>query len=157
MEQRIVVGVDASSHSVEALRRAVDEARWRGGALHVVHAFAPPEPVAAWPVMPEHGTDTVDVEGEREKANERLGKWLEELDIDLAGVDVEWSVVADKKPSRALVDASADADLIVVGSRGRGGFAGLRLGSTSEQVTRHAQCPVLVIREKEKAKRRRKG
>jgi nucleotide-binding universal stress UspA family protein len=55
--------------------------------------------------------------------------------------------VVDRRPSRAIVERSRHADLVVVGSRGRGGFAGLKLGSVSEQVTRHAKAPVLVIRE----------
>ena len=148
--KRILVGVDASPPSVEALRRAVEEARARDAKLEVVYVFAPPEQVTAWPVPPDMGEDQPDVEGERKKAEERLGKWLEEIDVDLSGIDVDWTVIADRRPSRALVERSADADLIVVGSRGRGGFAGLRLGSVSEQVTRHAHCPVLVVRTKAK-------
>lgn len=144
---RILVGVDTSPPSVEALRRAVEEARWREASLEVVYAFAPPEPMAAFPVPVERGSDRRDVEGEREKASQKLTEWLEGLDIDFSGVSLEVSVVADRKPSRALVERSPEADMIVVGSRGRGGFSGLRLGSTSEQVTRHARCPVLVVRE----------
>jgi nucleotide-binding universal stress UspA family protein len=63
-------------------------------------------------------------------------------------------VGAHRRPAKALVDRAAEADLVVVGSRGRGGFAGLRLGSVSEQVTRHAQCPVLVVRTKAKERSR---
>jgi nucleotide-binding universal stress UspA family protein len=145
--KRIVVGVDASPPSVEALRRAADETRWRDdGKLEVVYVFAPPEPTAAFPVVPDRGADTIDLEAERSKAEERLGEWLKEVDVDLADIDVEWAVLADRKPSRALVERSDGAELVVVGSRGRGGFAGLRLGSVSEQVTRHAHCPVLVVR-----------
>ncbi len=153
MTQQIVVGVDASPPSVDALRRAVEEARWRDAPLEVVYVFSPPEPVAAWPVLPEHGSDKVDIEAERRKAHERLDAWLKEVEVDLSGVEVTAVVVADKKPSRVLVERSGDAELIVVGSRGRGGFAGLRLGSVSEQVTRHALCPVLVVREHERAKK----
>ena len=148
--KRIVVGVDASPPSVEALRRAVEEAQARDGTLEVVYVFTPPDPITAWPVPPDMGEDEVDVEAERQKAEERLGQWLEGIDVDLSGVEVEWTVIADRRPSRALVERSADADLMVVGSRGRGGFAGLRLGSVSEQVTRHAHCPVLVVRSKTK-------
>ena len=153
MTQRIVVGVDASPPSVDALRRAAEEARWREAPLEVVYVFSPPEPVAAWPVLPEHGSDQADIEGERRKAHERLEAWLKEVDADLSGVEVTSAVVADKKPSRVLVERSGDAELIVVGSRGRGGFAGLRLGSVSEQVTRHALCPVLVVREHERTQK----
>jgi nucleotide-binding universal stress UspA family protein len=147
---RVLVGVDASPPSVEALRRAVDEAKWRNAKLEVLYAFEPPEHVTAFPVPPDKGADAIDPEAARDEANERLGAWLKEIDVDLSGLDVEWTVVPDKKPSRALVERSSDADLVVVGSRGRGGFAGLRLGSVSEQVTRHARCPVLVVRESTK-------
>lgn len=145
---RILVGVDASPASVEALRRAAEEAKWRDGTLEVVYIFEPAEQVTAFPVLPEHGKDRApDIEEQRKAATERLGTWLDEVDVDLSDIEVEWSVLADRKTSHALVERSKDADLVVVGSRGRGGFAGLRLGSTSEQVTRHARCPVLVVRD----------
>jgi len=144
---RILVGVDASSASVEALRTAADEARRHDAALEVVYVFGPPAQVAAFPVLPERGSDRPDVEAERAKANERLGAWLEEIDVDLDGIKVEWNVLADPRTASALVDRSSSADLVVVGARGRGGFKGLRLGSVSEQVVRHADAPVLVVRE----------
>lgn len=143
---RIVVGVDASGGSVEALRRAAEEARWRDATLEVVHVFDPPAPVAAFPVPVDRGTDKVDVERARAKANDQLGRWLQDTDVDLDDLKVEWAVVADRHPAHALVERSDGAELMVVGSRGRGGFSGLRLGSVSEQVTRHAHCPVLVVR-----------
>ncbi len=146
--KRIMVGVDASPASVEALTRAVEEARLRDATLEVVYVFPPPEQVTAFPVPPEKGRDKApDIEEKRKEANDRLGEWLEQLDVDLSDVNVEWTTIADHRPSRALVERSAEADLVVVGSRGRGGFAGLKLGSVSEQVTRHAKAPVLVIRE----------
>lgn len=145
---RILVGVDASPASVEALRRAAEDARWRDATLEVVYVFQPPEQVTAFPVLPEHGTDRApDVEKLRAEASERLGTWLEETDVDLSGIEVEWTVLAERKTAQALIERSKDADMVVVGSRGRGGFAGLRMGSTSEQVTRHARCPVLVVRD----------
>lgn len=143
---RIVVGVDTSPASIEALQRAADEARWRDATLEVVYVFPPPEPWAAFPVPVERGEDQADIEGEREKAREELRKWLDGVDVDTSDLDVEWTVAADKRPSHALVERSKGADLMVVGSRGRGGFAGLRLGSVSEQVSRHAECPVLIVR-----------
>lgn len=148
---RILVGVDASEASVEALDRAAAEARWRDASLEVLYAFAPPEPMAAFPVPVERGTDVRDVEAEREKASRWLAEWIDGLDVDFSGIEVELSIVADRKPAHALVERSDGAELVVVGSRGRGGFAGLRLGSTSEQVTRHAHCPVLVVRDPKKA------
>jgi nucleotide-binding universal stress UspA family protein len=144
---RILVGVDASDASIEALRRAAEEARWRDDAsLEVVYVFTPPQQVAAFPVIPDAGGDKADIEKRRVKATEELGAWLEQTDVDLSDLQVEWSVLASHKTASALIDRSRDAELVVVGSRGRGGFKGLRLGSTSEQVTRHALCPVLVVR-----------
>jgi nucleotide-binding universal stress UspA family protein len=144
--KRILVGVDASPASVEALERAADEARLRGATLEVVHAFNPPDQSTAFPVVPEKGSDRADLEAERDKANDKLGAWLNESQVDLSGLEVEWSVLANNRPTQVLIERSKDADLVVVGSRGRGGFRGLLLGSTGEQVTRHARCPVLVVR-----------
>lgn len=143
---RVLVGVDASPASVQALERAAEEARWRDGTLEVVYAFPPPEPRAAFPVSPDRGETTKDVEKARDRANDQLGRWLEGLEVDLFDVKVEWNVIADRRASRALVERSNDADLVVVGSRGRDGFSGLLLGSVSEQVARHAKAPVLVVR-----------
>ncbi len=63
----------------------------------------------------------------------------------LAGVQVERVVIDDKHPAEALVEVSADADLLVVGSRGRGGFSRMLLGSISHAVVLHAACPVVVV------------
>lgn len=146
--ERVMVGVDASKASVEALRRAADEARWRNAVLEIVYVFDPPEQVTAFPVPPSKGRDVPqDIEVVRAQASEQLEAWVQETGVDLSDVKVEWSVLADRRPSRAIIERSGDADLVVVGSRGRGGFAGLKLGSVSEQVTRHAKAPVLVVRE----------
>ena len=143
-----IVASKTDGDALTALKRAVEEARMRDASLEVVYVFSPPEQVTAFPVPPEKGTDrAVDVEEARAEANQRLGEWLDEIDVDLDGVDVAWTTIPDHRPARALVERSGDVDLVVVGSRGRGGFAGLKLGSVSEQVTRHAKSPVLVIRE----------
>lgn len=148
---RILVGVDTSDASILALKRAAEEARLREATLEVVYVFQPPEQITAFPVPPEKGKDQgKDIEKVRAEYSEKLGRWLEDVAVDLDDLDVEWSVLADRRPSRALVERSREADLVVVGSRGRGGFGGLKLGSVSEQVTRHAKAPVLVIRESTK-------
>ena len=148
---RILVGVDTSDASILALKRAAEEARMRAATLEVVYVFQPPEQITAFPVPPEKGKDqSKDIEKVRAEYSEKLGTWLDEVAVDLDDLDVEWSVLADRRPSRALVERSREADLVVVGSRGRGGFRGLKLGSVSEQVTRHAKAPVLVIRESTK-------
>lgn len=146
--QRILVGVDTSDASIMALKRAAEEARLRDAVLEVVYVFVPPEQVTAFPVPPAKGRDErKEIEEVREEYTDKLGSWLDEIDVELDDLEVEWSVLADRRPSRALVERSKEADMVVVGSRGRGGFGGLKLGSVSEQVTRHARCPVLVIRE----------
>ena len=148
---RILVGVDTSDASILALKRAAEEARLREATLEVVYVFQPPEQVTAFPVPPEKGKDErKDIEKVRAEYSDKLGRWLDDVAVDLDDLDVEWSVLADRRPSRALVERSREADLVVVGSRGRGGFGGLKLGSVSEQVTRHAKAPVLVIRESTK-------
>ncbi|QBI20954.1 universal stress protein [Egibacter rhizosphaerae] len=144
--QRILVGVDASPNAEEAVRYAADEARRHGASLEVVYAFEPPEKAAAFPAMPDKGRDRVDTERAKEQADKDLGEWLEKIDVNLDDLDVRWTVVPDKRPSRAMIERSENCDLLVVGSRGHGGFKGLRLGSVSEQVVRHARCPVLVTR-----------
>ena len=70
---------------------------------------------------------------------------LGELEEPLGGVRVQPTVVADRHPAEALVDLSADADLLVVGSRGHGGFGELLLGSVSHAVVLHAVCPVVIV------------
>lgn len=140
---RILVGVDTSDESVRALQQAVEQARAHNAALEVLYVFAPPEQMSAFPVPPPAPAD---IEQRRQEYTDRLGAWLDNLDVDLSGLDVTWSVIADRRPSRALVERSAHADLVVVAARGRGGFKGLKLGGVTEQVTRHAKAPVLVVR-----------
>ena len=134
---RIIVGVDGSPESIEALKWAFDEARCRQGSVvalhawHDVYASGAPYTVA---VDPKLYTD----------AGHRL---LERALAEAApGADLEvHRRVVHNGPASAILEAAEDADLIVVGSRGRGGFAGLLLGSVSQQVVHHAPCPVVVI------------
>jgi nucleotide-binding universal stress UspA family protein len=106
MAGTIVVGVDGSEKSKEALRFALEEARLRGARVEAVYV--------------------ADVAG------------------DAAAVRVD-QIAVDDRPARALIAAAADADLLVVGSRGHGGFAGLLLGSVSQQCAQHAPCPVVIV------------
>jgi nucleotide-binding universal stress UspA family protein len=156
----IIVGVDGSEASVEALRWALAEARLRAvDRVVVVHAFRPPEersPFAnARSVLPESALhELAEQEGrwaeERELAARRHAEAVVERSVASAGgpvngVAIEHVVVA-REPAGTLIEMSADADLLVVGSRGRGGFTGLLLGSVSQQCLQHARCPVVVIR-----------
>jgi nucleotide-binding universal stress UspA family protein len=136
---RIVVGVDASPGALRALAWAADEARLRLASLQVVQR--PPE---------EEKTEALEQrtrfqEAVRRQAEDLLEELLEEVGEAVEGIDVQTSVVEDRSPAEALVELSADADLLVVGSRGRGGFTTLLLGSVSHAAVLHAHCPVVVI------------
>lgn len=141
MDTRIVVGVDGSDSSVAALRWAVEEARLRDAALEVVHAWEYPgvadvAAIAAYTISP--------AELER-GAREVLDAAIAAVGPMPTGVVVT-PVVVHGSVASALVDASKGAEMLVVGTRGRGGFAGLLLGSVSQQCVHHARCPVVVIR-----------
>lgn len=138
MAARIVVGVDGSDQSRIALARALDEARLRGGVVEAVHVWSPP---VYWGGM-EYGVSQLPTPTEVQDAARRR------LDEVLAGMPDDVSVealVVEGGVASSLIDLSTGADLLVVGSRGRGGFAGLVLGSTSHAVVGHAHCPVLVV------------
>jgi nucleotide-binding universal stress UspA family protein len=83
-------------------------------------------------------------EAVRNQADELLETLLGELET-VSGVEVLQTVVEDRHPAEALVQLSVDADLLVVGSRGRGGFSELLLGSVSHAAVLHAVCPVVVV------------
>ncbi len=132
---RVVVGVDGSEAAAAALRWAAEEARLRGAALQVVHAWEVPYPAE---LAFAGGTYAAMEQAAHEVVAEALA------DAGLIADEVDHQVV-QSTPSRALLEAAADATLVVVGSRGRGGFAGLLLGSVSHQVSQHAGCPVVVV------------
>jgi nucleotide-binding universal stress UspA family protein len=148
MAGSIVVGVDGSAPSLAALRWALDEARLRDARLVAVHAWIAPAPVA----VPGPGLapiPDVDLPGQVEALR---GAAEAELDAALAEVfpegvpdELERKLVEDDAPE-ALERESRSADLVVVGSRGRGGLAAALLGSVSEHVVRHAACPVVVVK-----------
>ncbi|HEX6255090.1 MAG TPA: universal stress protein [Euzebyales bacterium] len=131
---RIVVGVDGSQAADRALRWAVAEAARHGALVDLVHAYV---------LHPYAGMFG---EADRELARGRLDEVVERNRTVLDAV--KWSATltaASGAAAAALVDAAADADLAVVGSRGRGGFPRLTLGSTSYRVAAHAQVPVAVV------------
>jgi nucleotide-binding universal stress UspA family protein len=120
---RIVVGVDGSESSRRALAWAVEEGRLRAAVVAVVHAH-------------HRGAESAEAE----------------LDAALGAVDVAGLPAPPERhlmaagAAPAILELARDAQLVVVGSRGRGGFRGLVLGSVSQHVTRHARCPVVVLR-----------
>ena len=135
--ERIVVGVDGSQSSREALQWAVDEARRRNASVEAVYAWHEPF-VAGYDYLGER-----DIGGIEEKERQILDAAI--ADVDATGIPpIERSIVAGGAAG-ALVEAAKGADLLVVGSRGRGGFSGLLLGSVSQQVAHHASCPVVII------------
>lgn len=138
---KIVVGVDGSPGSRAALRWAFDEARIRRAALEVVTVWQFPvmTSLPAFGAMPPP-----DDMGEQAEAE--LRQVL--VDEDVAPTDEVpvTTVVAEGAAAPALLEASEGADLLVVGSRGHGGFTGLLLGSVSHQCASHSECPVVVVR-----------
>lgn len=136
----IVVGVDSSEASREALRWAIDEARLREARLRVVHA---------WWVYPMGAANDPPDRAERLLGTDPEVAVMEFVTETFGGepdVDVEIVPAQGRQASAALIEAAKDADLLVVGSRGAGGFTGLLLGSVSEQVTHHARCPVVIVK-----------
>ena len=137
----IVAGVDGSEGSREALRWALDEARLRGWDVQVVQAWRDPYFVTPGFAQPED----FEPDALRMRAQEGLAATVADVAGDESGVAIEQRV-AEGSAATVLVEAAKDADLLVVGSRGHGGFSGLVLGSVSQQCVAHAPCPVLVVR-----------
>lgn len=140
--QKIVVGVDGSEHSDRALAWAIEEAKLRGGRLQVVSVWHVPAFVLGAPGFAPV-TDTAVDGAFKEVAEESATAALraaQEADVDVE-MDVEQGQTVDR-----LLEAAEDADLLVVGSRGHGGFAGLLLGSVSAQCAHHATCPLVIVR-----------
>ena len=142
--EKIVVGVDGSDSSRNALRWAYDEAAHHGASLTVLTTWHPP----AMPMTPPYGTLPPQDYGDqpRREALALLERFTAELEARSPAVDLRTSIEEGKNPSKVLIERSRDADLVVVGSRGYGGFAGMLLGSVSQHVVSHAACPVVVIR-----------
>jgi len=138
--KRVVVGVDGSDISQKALEFAFEYASWTGQSLVVVHGRA---------INAMNGPFDVDVApavaGEMESVDRLLSESAAGLREKYPDVDVTLEAVP-MPAVRALADASVNASLIVVGTRGRGGFLGLLLGSVSSTVLQHAQCSVAVVR-----------
>lgn len=132
---RVVVGVDGSERAQGALQWAIDEARRRHAVLEVVHAWHLPVNTGMYAGTPVYPSSAEEV------ARDVLTRAIDEEDT--FGVEVE-PHLACASPARALLAAAERADLVVVGSRGLGGFKGLLLGSVSRQLAHRAPCPVVV-------------
>ena len=135
----VIVGIDGSDSSIEALRFAAAEARLRDVPLKIVHAWL--VPVMATPMAGFAAPEPFE-----RQAHDTVERALATVGIELEGVEVE-TVVEIGGAVEVLLEQASMHDLVVVGSRGRGGFAGLLLGSVSQQVVVHAPCPVVVVRD----------
>ncbi|MFJ4668353.1 universal stress protein [Kitasatospora purpeofusca] len=133
----IVVGVDGSPSSQKALRWAVEQARLTGATV---------EAVLCWTLPTVYGRAPMSVDRELGHAAEKvLAKAVDEATGDVRPVRIRKTAVLGNA-SEVLVERSHGADLLVVGSRGRGGFAGALLGSVGQHCVQHARCPVVVVR-----------
>jgi nucleotide-binding universal stress UspA family protein len=137
----IVVGVDGSELSKQALRWAVEEARRRDTVVRAIFAWEKPAPLG-WDYVPPEVLAA---------SNFEKGAWkiLDTSVDEVLGEDT--SVVVERVvtvglPAQVLIDASRDAQLLVLGSRGHGGFSGLLVGSVSQECVHHASCPVVVVK-----------
>lgn len=145
----IVVGVDGSDHSQRALEWAAREAVAHGLPLSVltvhqapVRAWGTTTPMVQMPDVPGAGEE-LQAQAQQQATRDIADKALSSLGEDRPPkTDVQ---VVTGLPADELIRASADADLLVVGTRGSGGFARLLLGSVSTQVVHHAHCPVVVV------------
>ncbi|MEO7130627.1 MAG: universal stress protein [Dermatophilaceae bacterium] len=137
----VVVGVDGSRHAVAAARWAAEAARARGVGLVVVATWW--LEVIRGVVITEEGTPEWDELATRYREMAELA--LGDIRTGMPDLDIE-VVVRNDRPVAALLEASGDASLLVVGTRGRGGFAGMTLGSVSHKVLQRATCPVVVTK-----------
>lgn len=140
----VIVGIDGSSDSVHALRWAAEYARLFQAPLQALTTFDipaifGPSALAGWenPSRLEEGAHSMLADIVREALGE--------------GAQVEERVLRGH-PAQVLVEASPDAQLLVLGSRGHGGFAGMLLGSVSQHTVTHARCPVVVMPHRDPAK-----
>ncbi|MZF85982.1 universal stress protein [Streptomyces sp. SID5643] len=143
MSGLVVVGVDGSASSLAAVEVAAREARLRGAGLRVVHAFVWPAmhvPLEPSPLGPSEG-------GLRNMVDRLVTEAVERARAVAPDVDTS-HVVVTAEPLTVLEAQSRAAELVVVGSRGMGGFVGLLVGSTAVHLAAHGSCPVLVVRER---------
>lgn len=137
----IIVGVDGSGHSQRALEWAAKEAALRHSALNVVVVHQLIRGYSGRPIEFGGEEEIATKAGEEAKAEtDRAVAALGDSRPESVNVQVRSGI-----PAEELLDAAKDADMIVLGSRGTGGFAQLMMGSVSAQVAHHAKCPVVII------------
>jgi nucleotide-binding universal stress UspA family protein len=143
--ETIVVGVDGSPCALAAVQFAAREAALRKGRLRIVCAWEIPPAVYGGGFAP--GLDQATLDGFRDGAEAVVQAAVAAAKELQSGIECEGKAVQGQ-PAEVLLGEARDADLIVVGNRGHGGFASLLLGSVSHQVVQHAPCPVTVVRER---------
>jgi len=144
----VIVGVDGSAGARAALRWAMAEARLRKTRLRVVHAWTFSYPGGAGygylgeslDAFPGGGLSNL-----HRAAEDMIEHAIADLAAEAEGVEIEREIV-EGTAAEVLVAAATERDLLVVGSRGHGGFAELLLGSVSQQCAHHARCPVVIVR-----------
>ena len=137
----VVVGVDGSEAGEAALAFAFEEAACRQVPLVAVHTWVDTSVAETWSALPIDVDWAAVAEDERRLLAERMAGWQEKY----PDVQVRQEVVRDR-PVRGLLACAKEAQLVVVGSRGRHGFRGTGLGSTSQALLHHGECPVAVVR-----------
>jgi nucleotide-binding universal stress UspA family protein len=137
---RIVVGVDGSPSSRAALRWAVRYAGLSGGTVHAVMAWYVPSTLGSYPWASLDEADDLH-ENSLKALQEVVRAEVEADDSHLTSAEV-----LNGHPAEVLLRAAADADLLVLGSRGHGRFADALLGSVAQHCVHHAHCPVLIMR-----------
>ena len=135
---RIVVGIDGSQHSLEALAWACHEAQLRHGSLELVTAWS-------LPAVSSAATSEEVVELLQQSAQEAVAAARQRVQELAPEVEVSTRVYHGQ-PARVLVERAAGAELLVVGSRGRGEFKALLLGSVSQECSQHSPVPVVIVR-----------
>jgi nucleotide-binding universal stress UspA family protein len=141
----VVVGTDGSDQSFSAVEWAAREATLRRAALRIVSVPTLP-PRMAWRKVPQGTPDTV-ADTIVESYEHALAAAADRAAEVAPGLTVHTALLPGR-PASALIDAAAGASMLVVGSRGGGGFAALLLGSVSRHVATRTDCPVVVVREK---------
>lgn len=137
--KKIIVGVDGSEGSRQALNWAISEAKLRGCAIEVVHVwnFIPPmDPIGGFILIPDKDL--------QQSAQLVVTNMLNSVSETASSIEISTHVERGSA-SQILMDRAKTAELLVVGRRGHGGFIGLLIGSTAAQVSHHAQCPVVIV------------
>lgn len=159
--KRIVVGVDGSAESKRALLRAVEEGELRGANVEAVYVYEPvrrpisddliglPLGVAAsMGTIDSQDRSQHDLSREREaqvQAERQLERFVTDALGGEGGPTPDRVAIASDQPAHALIELTGNADLLVIGTRGLGGFTGMLLGSVAQQCIQRSRCPLLVL------------